>query len=120
MQCDSGRLFFCQQCSGVWINGDQVEALLGGTTGQLLDVRASQDKLCPHCGNNSFHSGAYPGTAIVIDICGSCHGTWFDAGEFNAIRAMTKKTAPTGRSAPASEKVAAWVSQMISELWHEI
>jgi hypothetical protein len=37
---------------------------------------------CPKCGMD-LHSLVYRG--VTIDRCGSCHGTWLDAGELEQL-----------------------------------
>lgn len=43
---------------------------------------------CPKCGSGLVETDFHQ---VKVDRCGSCHGMWFDAGEFEMLAAVRPK-----------------------------
>lgn len=115
-QYESGRIYFCNQCSGVWIDGTELYNILGGTP-DLPEVIIKEEKECPKCGSISFYPIKYPGTETMIDLCENCNGIWFDPGELRIIKdVMKNETGGEETEEPASVKATSWINNAISTL----
>ena len=101
----------CGGCGGQWVNGAGylrwVEARgpkpPGGASAGAAEATGSgggdgtpagqavndnrKAKLCPECGRFLTRAKVGRGLDFLLDRCGSCGGIWFDAGEWEALRA---------------------------------
>ena len=88
----------CSQCHGKWIQSYFYwrwrEKLGGGfdeipaeyvTQARIDDNRAA--KLCPECGHLLIRYPVGHQTGFELDRCGNCGGVWFDAREWETLRA---------------------------------
>jgi len=116
-QYESGQMYFCNQCSGIWIDGTELYNILGGTP-KLPEVKIREEKKCPKCGSISFYPIKYPGTDTMIDLCENCHGIWFDPGELQVIKDVVKGETGTGEivEETSSAKASSWINNAISTL----
>jgi len=85
----------CPTCGGVWLDGGELEALVGepsppkekpdeGLGPPELDCPICVDKLLKDC---------YAGTDVVVDKCPHGDGIWLDRGELEQIlQALTPST----------------------------
>lgn len=84
----------CTECEGLWLDHGEVGRVLGeGESGPAdgeppTGERARLDEVvgsCPvcRCGLRAF---AVPGHAAALEVCPSCHGVWFDAGEIDLLK----------------------------------
>ena len=48
---------------------------------------AGKAKLCPECGRFLTRAKVGHGVGFHLDRCGACGGTWFDANEWEVLRA---------------------------------
>lgn len=88
----------CTVCRGIWFDDLEKYVLekLPGT--QVIDVGESRigkqynvkDRYpCPNCGNPMIRMVDPKQPHIWFEQCGSCHGTFFDAGEFKDLKEFT-------------------------------
>ena len=87
----------CQVCGGVWIPGAAYWAWLDTPDGKGPHTTSSdvvdeahdvlKAKLCPDCGKILRRFKVGRGLPLTIDRCAGCEGVWFDAREWDALRA---------------------------------
>lgn len=92
----------CPGCGGVWFDKDELrraEDSMDSDLGWLdLDIWKNENEFsltdsareCPTC-RKPMASVAYGETAVVIDCCRSCKGTWLDKDEFRRIVAALEE-----------------------------
>lgn len=104
----------CAGCSGTWIGGRSLHAMLARSNdsssieqilNSILDLnyRESRRK-CPACSGRNLKVVVIEGTEL--DFCSSCKGLFFDPGELERVLpSITSQLAPPARSAqPANER----------------
>lgn len=87
----------CPDCEGIWLDGGELDELVGGSGKQegilLLEARKELTKerrrsavksLCPRCQAAPLSRHVMHG--ITLDRCGKCKGLWFDHGELQKVR----------------------------------
>lgn len=87
------ELDFCTKCSGVWLDSDELELLIGvlaseGAKVPAIEVDKSVRKAlrkCPICGEKMEKAWIGHDPKILIDRCPREHGLWFDAGEIQKV-----------------------------------
>ena len=96
----------CGQCGGQWVPADVYFAwaerpspYMGGDDVPPPAVDSGPAKRCPDCGHFLAHLRVGHGTAYHLDRCGTCGGTWFDAGEWADLR--RRAIAPHHACSPA-------------------
>jgi len=111
-------IFWCGLCSGVWVDGKELYDIVRISPDAIPVPVSSDARTCPECGNRVFYPVNFPGTEIVIDICEGCKGIWFDKGELQAIKTFVQSKAEeeSGKPETASERMAAWVNNVITNL----
>jgi Zn-finger nucleic acid-binding protein len=86
----------CRECNGHWLEGERYHSWLekqpreGHTTQAAVDlpVRESEAaKLCPKCGRFLGRFNVGHGLEFRLDRCGHCGGIWFDANEWETLKA---------------------------------
>ena len=111
----------CAGCSGTWIGGASLHALLARNSDSSsieeildsildIDYRDSQ-RMCPACEDRSLKVVDIEGTEL--DFCSSCKGLFFDPGELE--RVLPTITSQLGRSeshARPSDQQGFWASLM--------
>ena len=81
----------CPRCTGVWLDGGELQALTRSRGGRALNVDVSTGKrtkyLCPKCRPASvlFEGERGLGQDFLLDVCALCQGIWFDRGEFPSL-----------------------------------
>ncbi len=84
---------YCAGCGGVWLDGGELELLLGdrGQTQTLLtafrrEAASEKSRCCPLCRKKmtKVRAGA-DNNAPLIDECVGGEGFWFDRGELEAV-----------------------------------
>lgn len=93
LELDSVEVDFCPGCSGIWLDGGELEMLLD-TPAQAKKLLASftvcnteeQKYNCPICLKkmNKIQVGSKE-ASLIIDKCTKDHGLWFDKGELPAV-----------------------------------
>lgn len=79
----------CPACEGVWLDGGELEALVGQPTAPAATPDAGlgpPDRGCPICVDNLVKE-RYGRTDVVVDKCPNGHGVWLDKGELESILA---------------------------------
>ena len=114
-------VFWCNLCAGVWIDGNELYDILKIPPDAIPAAVVRNAKTCPKCRTQVFHPVNFPGTDVVIDMCENCKGFWFDRGELQTIRTFVQKEMPkeASKSETSSERVAAWVNNVIAGLLAE-
>ena len=96
LELDQVEVDNCPKCGGVWLDPDEMDLLLAGSSGRD-EIRANlkfgeptdeKRHRCPICRHKMEKArvrreAGSPG--IQIDRCGRGHGTWLDGGELQAI-----------------------------------
>jgi len=81
---------WCPECSGVWFDAGELEALLGrerpvdDVFGLPPDAVKEERLRCPRCRQ---HLRKVSLGATILDVCPHNHGIWFDADELEALAA---------------------------------
>jgi len=88
----------CAVCGGIWFDDLEQYELQQMPGAEVIDVGDSslgkrlnvKDRYpCPKCGSPMIRMVDPQQPHIWFEQCGSCHGTFFDAGEFKDLRAHT-------------------------------
>ena len=84
---------WCGACEGIWLDGGELEALLGTPNPPPDRPDASlgpPDRDCPICVDKlvKMHYGT---TDVVVDKCPHGDGIWLDKGELQAILAAYRQ-----------------------------
>ncbi|MFW6161515.1 MAG: zf-TFIIB domain-containing protein [Planctomycetota bacterium] len=88
----------CAVCGGVWLDGGELEALIGATVPELIEPDAGlgePTRDCPVC-VDKLVKDRYGHTDIVVDKCPHGDGIWLDPGELEAILAAFRDQPPAG------------------------
>ncbi len=85
----------CKKCNGIWLSGEQLEEMIGDVKNMKVnnkDIKsegegANEAGMCPKCKVKLSKWENLPDNLdkLIIDYCSSCHGLWFDKGEFNSF-----------------------------------
>lgn len=93
----------CPECSGVWLEKGELEALqeLAAATGEELDApnevnlafSMAKEKerpvgTCPVCEAELDRSEYLRGSQVLAEVCAQGHGLWLDAGELITLEAF--------------------------------
>jgi len=84
----SGRVAQCSKCGGMFVpRGANAPSAADAASQPLPDANDAKGGRCPN--DQSILSRASidlaSGQTIHLERCSSCHGTWFDAGEWQAL-----------------------------------
>ncbi len=88
----------CITCSGIWFDAGEAEALRNKKAAAAIDTgdanigkiqNAIDHYRCPRCGGSMVRMVDPQQTHIWYEKCGSCLGTFFDAGEFKDLSQLT-------------------------------
>ena len=91
----------CKGCHGTWVPANSLAAMLPGTTvgwgvvRQLDRVVTSEHPgksplVCPSCSAGPMRTAKI--RSVPLDICGECHGVYFDAGEVGRLTRKHRKS----------------------------
>ena len=75
----------CHTCGGVWYDHGEISKLTGEREIERLVVAYAGGRSpfgCPRCGEPM---AARPVGQVVVDVCTSCHGVWFDRDELETV-----------------------------------
>ena len=98
VQLDGVEIDRCSSCHGLWFDAGEMEKLKDRKTAAAIDIgdpekgKAHNDidrYRCPRCGGNMVRMSDPQQRHIWFEKCGSCHGSYFDAGEFNDLATVT-------------------------------
>lgn len=82
----------CPNCSGIWFDKGELEALLKQSQGEatadfnLINPKA-ESLTCPRC-SKMMSRGGLVNPLLLVDKCQSCGGIWLDARELNLVKKL--------------------------------
>ncbi len=104
------ELDYCTKCLGVWFDAGELELLaerlsLAEGTLPLRDIwtlpeakTSEKARRCPACRKKMIKAYVGEETKVLLDICPSHHGMWFDSGEVSQVLSQLKSKGPvTGK-----------------------
>jgi len=82
----------CPNCSGIWFDKGELEALLkrsqGGAAADLDLINARAEGLvCPRC-KKQMSRGGLVNPLLLVDRCQSCGGVWLDPHELGLLKKL--------------------------------
>jgi Zn-finger nucleic acid-binding protein len=100
LELDQVEVDHCRNCGGVWLDPDEMDLLLEGSTGReeiranLMFGEPSDEKrhrcpVCRHKMDKARVRRSAGDAGVQIDRCGRGHGTWLDGGELHAIVSLS-------------------------------
>lgn len=112
----------CTSCGGSWIAAEAYRAWLeaqpaargkASASGPGIAIAGEQPaRVCPACRRIMLRYSAGHGADVVVDVCGTCFGTWLDEGEWSALvdhgveRDLNRVTSDVWQSAVRREEAA--------------
>ena len=89
----------CPSCGGLWLaRGEMARALESAEAERLIREYATGSGPLP-CPAGHGPMMTRPVGAMVIDVCRSCEGAWFDAGDLEAAAdEVARLSEPVGES----------------------
>ena len=111
MEYNKIELDYCSNCSGVWFDNVELDLLmkLFGLPEETLLLKnmlscpeiksPGKNRKCPICGRNMKLLNVGEGQDLLIDVCYSGHGLWFDGGELSQLLHQEAKHCGPERSA---------------------
>lgn len=95
LELNSVEVDYCCQCGGVWLDGGELELLMGqrGDSESLklepVDDSKEEMRKCPRCRKVMFKRYLPGGSdKLLLDSCPAGCGLWFDAGELQEALAQ--------------------------------
>lgn len=94
---DQIELDHCTNCSGVWFDSGELELMLErmGLEDSTLSIAkvadlpeaksAEKKRRCPICGRKMKKTNMGQAPKVLIDVCPTGDGLWFDGGEIHQI-----------------------------------
>ena len=92
----------CKDCDGLFLDRGELGRLAPDSA--AVEELASQlsrepedglhDIKCPHC-TGQMHLTSVDEPEVQFDICGGCHGIWFDRHELETLQEASGKTEAT-------------------------
>jgi len=88
----------CLSCHGLWFDAGELEKLRDkkiaaeidfADTGRGKDYNSIDRYRCPRCGGGMARMVDPKQTHIWYEQCGTCHGSYFDAGEFTDLTTVS-------------------------------
>lgn len=99
----------CPTCSGVWLDKGEIyhyvkdKHKLHSLFAPAYKAPSSTSRyLCRRCDAQMYEVTIPPG--VVMDVCGKCGGTWFDAGEVKTLSGMVDVPVVAAAPAPSSSR----------------
>ena len=89
----------CPVCGGIWLDGGELESLVGSAPPPKETADADlgpPDRDCPIC-VDKLVKDRYGATGVVVDRCPNGDGVWLDQGELEQILAATRDAAAPGQ-----------------------
>jgi rhomboid family protein len=120
----------CPRCRGVFLRGEDLRREFGPTLealeqGQPVAVPKAQLLLCPKQCTTMRPLLVLGDPSVIIDVCPSCRGTWFDGGEIESVfrasrRRSLRKEAGISPPEPRAVTPTEPVDRAIAEAKREI
>jgi len=84
---------YCLACSGIWLDGGELELLFGGeeectaflAAGDASKAAKEKARRCPICNKKMKKAVAGDANPVTFDKCVHGDGLWFDEGELEEI-----------------------------------
>ena len=95
---DGTQIDRCSTCHGLWFDPGELERLRNRKVAASIDIgkaetgkqqNAIDHYRCPRCGGPMLRMVDPTQTHIWYEKCGSCHGSFFDAGEFKDLASVS-------------------------------
>lgn len=83
----------CPKCQGLFLDENEIGRITGNSKLNTLLTRyvgldSDSQRVCPACGGVMDGEDA---AGTRVDVCLTCFGVWLDAGELEALQAMSEK-----------------------------
>ncbi|MFH1768472.1 MAG: zf-TFIIB domain-containing protein, partial [Candidatus Omnitrophota bacterium] len=93
LELDEVEIDHCLGCQGIWLDGGELEILLGDSKEKeeilnsfKADLKSPEKKInCPICKKKMQKISCGREDLLIIDKCSNNHGIWFDRGELYQI-----------------------------------
>lgn len=94
---DKIELDYCTACHGVWFDAGELEVFLAKMKVEthtlfMSDALSSPEAVtnearrkCPICHKKMKKANVGEGHKVLLDVCPSGHGVWFDGGEIEQL-----------------------------------
>ncbi len=115
------ELDYCPVCRGVWFDAGELELLMAsagfddfrryleGILNAPKPDTSEKERKCPACGHRMKKAYIDLDSKILVDICKTGDGIWFDGGEVqNLVKSLAAKSPDKG----ASQDVLAFIGDM--------
>jgi len=101
------ELDYCPKCEGVWFDATELELLLKAANLHEVELsletmlrlpgakEPSRGRKCPIC-HRKMREAAVGEPAIIVDVCTSGEGLWFDGGEVHQLLMQLAAKSPAG------------------------
>ena len=99
----------CTICNGIWFDAGEIEQLRNKQAAAKIDIgdaktgkqsNAIDGYRCPRCSGAMVKMADSKQRHIWYETCGSCNGSFFDAGEFRDLSELTISDFFKGLAAP--------------------
>ena len=109
VEYDRVELDICQRCQGVWFDRGELELVLeqDETFEPTVTTTSERKRDCPLCRRTMGKVNIGPAGGVLVDVCPSGCGLWFDRGE---VGDLIGELRDAGRTLPAS--VTGFLSRM--------
>ncbi|MCP4005602.1 MAG: hypothetical protein GY725_15540 [bacterium] len=89
---------WCKTCRGVWLDRNELGALIDVAIPDLGIPRDAQEvrRPCPRC-HKAMYRFDYPQTEITVEMCKECNGIWLDKGEYQQIKSVRQTLEAAGK-----------------------
>jgi len=78
-------LEFCTECRGMWCDAGELTVLIELYKRLEPAEGVAGGAFCVRC-HVELRELRFPGTAVAIDVCPDCQGTWLDGGELEELQ----------------------------------
>lgn len=94
VRVDDTEVDRCQGCYGLWFDARELERLRGRPAAEVIDdgdakvgraLDGQTRVACPRCRVPMVRMLDHEQRHVWIERCGTCGGTWLDAGEFRDL-----------------------------------
>lgn len=115
------ELDYCPACQGVWFDGGELELLLDsarlgdyrrymdGIINTLEAATTEKKRKCPICRHKMKKTYIDEEKKILVDVCRSGEGIWFDGGE---VQSLVQELAGKSGAKGAAADLLSFVSEL--------